>query len=111
VWYPPHLNKVNNSMSKADIKTRKTVNIKYPDRFKIVILNDDYTPFDFVNQLLVEIFNKPIEEAKKITSQVHDQGQGVVGYYNAEIAEQKVNEATVASRTAGYPLVVKVQKA
>ena len=35
-------------MSKADIKTRKPVNIKYPDRFKIVILNDDYTPFDFV---------------------------------------------------------------
>lgn len=98
-------------MSKADIKTRKVINIKYPDRFKIVILNDDYTPFDFVIQLLVELFNKNIDEAKKITSQVHDQGQGVVGYYNGEIAEQKTNEATVASRTAGYPLVVKVQKA
>ena len=98
-------------MSKADIKTRKTLNLKYPDRFKIIILNDDYTPFEFVIQLLVELFHKPIDEAKKITSQVHDQGQGVVGYYNAEIAEQKTNEATVASRTAGYPLVVKVQKA
>ena len=98
-------------MSKADIKTRKTVNIKYPDRFKIVILNDDYTPFDFVNQLLVEIFNKPIEEAKKITSQVHDQGQGIVGYYNAEVAEQKTSEATLLSRTAGHPLVCKVVKA
>jgi ATP-dependent Clp protease adaptor protein ClpS len=52
-------------MSKADIKTRKTINIKYPDRFKIVILNDDYTPADFVSQLLIEIFNKPIAEAKK----------------------------------------------
>ncbi len=98
-------------MSKADIKTRKTLNLKYPDRFKIVILNDDYTPFEFVIQLLVELFHKSIDDAKKVASQIHEQGQGVVGYYNAEVAEQKTSEATVASRTAGYPLVVKVQKA
>jgi ATP-dependent Clp protease adaptor protein ClpS len=98
-------------MARTNVQTKQKTELKYPDRFKILILNDDYTPFEFVIQLLIEVFNKSADDAKKITSEVHELGQGVVGYYNAEIAEQKSQEATVLSRTAGYPLVVKVAKA
>ena len=98
-------------MAKTNIQSKTRVEIKYPDRYKILILNDDYTPFEFVISLLVEVFNKSGDEAKRVTAEVHELGQGVVGYYNAEVAEQKSSEATLLSRTAGHPLVVKVVKA
>jgi len=98
-------------MAKTNIQSKTRVEIKYPDRYKIIILNDDYTPFEFVISLLVEVFNKSSDEAKRVTAEVHELGQGVVGYYNAEVAEQKSSEATLLSRTAGHPLVVKVVKA
>ena len=98
-------------MARTNVQSKTKVELKYPDRFKIIILNDDYTPFEFVIQLLVEVFNKTGDEAKKITGEVHELGQGVVGYYNAEVAEQKSSEATILSRTAGHPLIVKVVKA
>ena len=98
-------------MAKTNIQSKTKVEIKYPDRYKIIILNDDYTPFEFVISLLVEVFNKSGDEAKRVTAEVHELGQGVVGYYNAEVAEQKSSEATLLSRTAGHPLVVKVVKA
>ena len=69
-------------MAKTNIQSKTRVEIKYPDRYKIIILNDDYTPFEFVISLLVEVFNKNGEEAKKVTAEVHELGQGVVGYYN-----------------------------
>ena len=75
-------------MAKTNIQSKTRVEIKYPDRYKIIILNDDYTPFEFVISLLVEVFNKSGEEAKSVSQEVHDLGQGVVGYYNAEVAEQ-----------------------
>lgn len=98
-------------MAKTNIQSKTRVEIKYPDRYKVIILNDDYTPFEFVLQLLIEVFNKTGDQAKKITKEIHELGQGVVGFYNAEIAEQKSSEATILSRTAGHPLVVKVAKA
>lgn len=98
-------------MARTNVQSKTKVELKYPDRFKIIILNDDYTPFEFVIQLLVEVFNKTVDEAKKVTAEVHELGQGVVGYYNAEVAEQKSSEATLLSRTAGHPLIVKVVKA
>lgn len=98
-------------MAKTNIQSKTRVEIKYPDRYKIIILNDDYTPFEFVISLLVEVFNKNGDEAKRVTAEVHELGQGVVGYYNAEVAEQKSSEAILLSRTAGHPLVCKVVKA
>ena len=93
------------------LKQKDIKKLKKPNKFQVILLNDDYTPFEFVIQLLIEVFNKSGDEAKQITSEVHQLGQGVVGYYNAEIAEQKASEATLLSRTAGHPLVVKVAKA
>lgn len=91
-------------------QTRTVTEIKYPDRFNVVILNDDFTPMEFVIQLLIEVFNTNIEEAKNVTVKVHEDGKGVAGSYGLEIAEQKQQEATIISRHHGHPLKVIIEK-
>lgn len=91
-------------MARAKSKTIQKVELKYPDRFNVIILNDDFTPMDFVIKLIIEVFNKNIEQAKDLTVQVHKNGKAIVGTYNQEIGEQKVNEVTLLSRHHGHPL-------
>lgn len=97
-------------MSQAQQATRTVTEIKYPDRFNVVLINDDFTPMEFVIQLLVEVFNKTIEEAKEATVKVHEDGKAVAGSYGLEIAEQKQQEATIISRHHGHPLKVIIEK-
>lgn len=98
-------------MAQTRTDVRKTTSLHYPKRYNVVILNDDATPVDFVIQLLVDIFNKTIADAKALTMQVHEHGKGIAGTYSKELAEQKHVEATLASRTAGYPLRIKLEEA
>lgn len=101
-------------MSKSNVKTKSSTKskteIKYPDRYNVVFVNDDYTPMDFVIHLLIEIFNKSINQAKDITLTIHQEGRGIAGTYNYEIGEQKVQEATVISRHNGHPLQIILEK-
>ena len=97
-------------MAKAKSRTINKVELKYPERFNVIILNDDYTPMDFVIKLIIEVFNKNIEQAKDLTVQIHDKGKAIVGSYNQEIAEQKVNEVTLISRHHGHPLKSTLEK-
>jgi ATP-dependent Clp protease adaptor protein ClpS len=96
--------------TKTKTSSSTRTDIKYPDRFNVIIINDDYTPMEFVIQLLIEVFNKNIEEAKDITIQIHELGKGVAGTYNFEIAEQKVHESTLLSRHNGHPLNIMMEK-
>jgi|TARA_B100001093_G_scaffold355878_1_gene340446 ATP-dependent Clp protease adaptor protein ClpS len=91
-------------MARAKSKTIQRTELKYPDRFNVIILNDDFTPMDFVIKLIIEVFNKNIEQAKDLTVKVHKDGKAIVGTYNQEIGEQKVNEVTLLSRHHGHPL-------
>ncbi len=91
-------------MARAKSKTIQKVELKYPDRFNVIILNDDFTPMDFVIKLLIEVFNKDINQAKDITVQIHEKGKAVAGTYNMEVAEQKVSEVTLISRHNNHPL-------
>ena len=84
--------------------------ITYPNRYNVVFINDDFTPMDFVVQLLVEVFNKTLEEAKDVTLQIHEKGKGIAGSYNYELAEQKKAEAVAISRNNGHPLTILVEK-
>jgi ATP-dependent Clp protease adaptor protein ClpS len=69
-------------MSRQTQDATKTITeIKYPDRFNVVLLNDDFTPMEFVIQLLVEVFNTSIEEAKEVMIKVHEEGKGIAGMY------------------------------
>jgi ATP-dependent Clp protease adaptor protein ClpS len=99
-----------NSHTTTATVSKTQTRLRYPDRFNVIIHNDDQTPVEFVIHLLVEIFNKSLIEAKDITMIVHDQGKGIAGTYNQEIAKQKVHEATVITRYHGYPLKVTLER-
>ena len=91
-----------------DEKIERTV--KEPDFYKVVFLNDEHTPMEFVIEMLKEIFGHSEETSKSITLTIHNEGAGIVGVYTHEIAEQKGTEVTNASRAKGYPLQVIIEK-
>ena len=69
-------------MAETQSDTITRTEITYPNRYNVVFINDDFTPMDFVVQLLVEVFNKTLEEAKDVTLQIHEKGKGIAGSYN-----------------------------
>ena len=99
-------------MASSQTETRSRVNtrLKYPDRYNVIVYNDDQTPMEFVIHLLVEIFNKNLTEAKSITMSIHENGREIAGTYNHEIAKQKLHEATMITRHHGHPLKLAIEK-
>jgi len=91
-------------------QTQEKIKIEEPGMYDVLFLNDEITTVDFVIKVLKQIFNKTQDEAIKITEYIHKNGQGVVGSYLYEIAEQKGIETTLLAREEGFPLQVKVQK-
>lgn len=81
-----------------------------PKRWKVVFLNDESTPIDFVVGLLTETFKHSQETAKAITLEIHTQGSGIAGVYSFEIAEAKAVEATQLARSSGFPLQIKMEE-
>jgi ATP-dependent Clp protease adaptor protein ClpS len=86
------------------------VTVQEPRRWKVILLNDDSTPMEFVISLLIEIFKHTTETAKDIMLQVHETGSGIAGVYSFEIAEAKAVEATNLARTNGHPLQIKLEE-
>ena len=78
-------------------------------KYKVILHNDDYTTFEFVTQVLVDIFSKSPEEAQQITLLVHFKGQGIAGIYSKELAETKVMQVHGAAQLAGFPLRASIQ--
>lgn len=95
-----------------DVEVDEKVKVKHkePNLYKVILLNDDKTPIDFVISLLVELFKHSTETAYAITLKVHEEGSGVAGVYSFEIAEQKVVEAVEVSRSHGFPLGLKLEE-
>lgn len=94
----------------ASIKERTNVKIKEPKRYKAVMYNDDFTPMDFVVDILMTIFKKNEEEAFQIMMTVHNSGKAIVGVYSYDIAKSKVEESVAIAREEGYPFKVKVEE-
>lgn len=90
-------------------KTENTVGVREPERFRVVILNDNSTPMEFVIELLKVIFHHSQEAAVQIMMQVHNNGKGTAGVYSFEVAEQKAHESTQIARTNGHSLGVTVE--
>lgn len=80
-----------------------------PEMVKVIVLNDDVTPVDFVVELLMKVFKHTQEAAKEITLKIHTEGSSVVGAYSFEVAEQKTKEAIEESRSRGFPLQVRME--
>jgi ATP-dependent Clp protease adaptor protein ClpS len=85
--------------------------IKRPPLYKVILLNDDYTPMDFVVHVLESFFGKNPEAATHIMLQVHHQGKGICGSYSHEIAETKVAQVNNYARENGHPLLCTMEKA
>lgn len=75
-----------------------------PTRYKVLLLNDDYTTMDFVVEILESIFHKSPAESFRIMMQVHTQGRGLCGVYTFEVAETKVAAVHDLARAHGFPL-------
>ena len=90
------------------VKTR--VNTKKPSMYKVLMLNDDYTPMEFVIHVLESFYNKAHEEATQIMLHVHQKGVGTCGVYTYEIAETKVNQTMDLAQQQEHPLQCTIEK-
>lgn len=91
-------------------RTKTRAKTAKPPLFKVILLNDDYTPMEFVVEVLKAVFHKPHAEATRIMLHVHMNGMGVAGVYPFEIAETKVRTVEELAREAEYPLKCVMEK-
>ncbi|MFA6041274.1 MAG: ATP-dependent Clp protease adapter ClpS [Methylophilus sp.] len=84
---------------------------KLPEMFKVLLLNDDYTPMEFVVDTIQRFFNKNREQATQIMLKVHTEGLAICGVYPQDIAETKMNQVIVYARESQHPLQCIVEPA
>ena len=98
-------------MSQAGTITKTQINqgLSEPPMFKIIYLNDNTTPMEFVIETLLDSFNYNEQTAIEITQDIHNSGSAVVAVLPYEIAEQKGIEVTVSARSRDYPLQIKLE--
>ena len=87
-----------------DLELEQEIKIKHPKKYKVFILNDDYTSMDFVVDILMSIFHKSYEQAENIMLEVHKKDRGLCGVYTHEIAETKVMQVIKKAKDNGFPL-------
>jgi len=92
------------------IVTKTRPKTKKPSLYKVLLLNDDYTPMEFVVHVLERFFTKSSEESVQIMLQVHRRGVGVCGVYTFEVAETKVAQVTELARRHQHPLQCTMEK-
>jgi ATP-dependent Clp protease adaptor protein ClpS len=90
--------------------TKEKIKLDEPGLYDVIFLNDNITTQEFVIRVLKQIFNKTQEQADTIMKKIHNDGQGIVGSYVHEVAEQKGIETTLLARQEGMPLQIKVKK-
>jgi ATP-dependent Clp protease adaptor protein ClpS len=90
--------------------TRTRAKTKKPSMYKVLLLNDDYTPMEFVIMVLQVFFSKSNDDAMRIMLHVHQKGVGVCGVYTFEVAETKVTQVMDYARKNGHPLQCTMEK-
>ena len=88
----------------AVVVERKTAKTVPPRMYQVVLLNDDYTPMEFVVMVLQEYFKRDLETATQIMLKIHHEGRGVCGVYSKDVAATKVELVQAAARRGGHPL-------
>jgi ATP-dependent Clp protease adaptor protein ClpS len=94
----------------SGVATQTRRKVARPDRFKVLLYNDDYTPMEFVVEILESIFGKGPSSATQIMLQIHKSGMGVAGVFVLEVAETKVAAVHTEAGRRGYPLRAGVEK-
>jgi ATP-dependent Clp protease adaptor protein ClpS len=95
---------------KTAVVTKTRPKTKKPSLYKVLLLNDDFTPMEFVVLVLQRFFNKGQEDATRIMLHVHQKGVGICGVYTYEVAETKVTQVMDFSRQNGHPLQCTMEK-
>jgi len=111
--------RVTNGPDKSDdggeiergVATKVRPKTKKPSMWRVLLMNDDYTPMEFVVSILIGIFNKSPEDATQIMLNVHQSGIGTCGVYTFEVAETKVAQVMDAAKRAQHPLQCTLEKA
>jgi len=103
-------NENGNDEGRSGALTLTRTRTKKPSMYKVLMLNDDYTPMEFVVDVLQHIFQKTRDEATKIMLHVHQKGVGVCGIYTYEVAETKVTQTVDYARKNQHPLQCTLEK-
>lgn len=99
---PDHISKEDDGNSV--VLERRTQKIAPPPMYQVVMLNDDFTPMEFVILVLQEFFSKDKEQATQIMLKIHLDGRGICGVYSRDVAATKVEQVLQAAQQAGHPL-------
>ena len=97
-------NKPQNDDGGSVVLERRPQKTKPPQMHQVVVLNDDYTPMEFVVMVIQEFFSKDRETATQIMLKIHLDGKGVCGVFSKDVAATKVDQVTEAARKHGHPL-------
>ncbi len=97
-------------MADTEVITESKSKTKTPPLYRVILMNDDYTPMDFVILVLKKFFQKDASEATKIMLQIHHQGSGLCGTFTYEIAETKTYQVNQFSRQNRHPLKCVMEK-
>lgn len=106
----PGRNGDDNGGSKTGTVTKTRPKTKKPSLYRVLLLNDDFTPMEFVTHVLQKYFSKSREEAERIMLHVHQKGVGICGVYTYEVAETKVTQVMDFSRKNSHPLQCTMEK-
>ena len=90
--------------SESVVLERRTQKTKPPQMYQVVLLNDDYTPMEFVVEVIQEFFNKDRDTATQIMLKIHLDGKGICGVFSKDVAASKVDQVTEAAHKNGHPL-------
>ncbi len=98
-------------MTDTATETKTVLKVTTPTLWKVILHNDNYTPFDFVIALLCEVFHKSVEDATAIAAHVHSAGKAQIGLYTKEIAISKATMATQLAEEHEHPLLTTMEQA
>lgn len=93
----------------GETKEKTRIKIREPKHYRVVMHNDDFTPMDFVVEILMDVFHKGPEEAERLMLMVHEGGRAAVGTYPYDIATSKVETSLGRARQEGYPFRMTVE--
>lgn len=100
------------SVPEGDLAIQETrPQLAPPPRYKVVIMNDDYTPMDFVVEVLESFFNMDREKATRVMLTIHTEGQATVGIYTRDVAETKAAQVVDYAQQNQHPLLCRVEQA
>lgn len=100
----PPVQQPNQDDGGAVVLERRTQKVQPPQMYQVVMLNDDYTPMEFVVVVIQEFFGKDMEAATQIMLKIHLDGRGICGVYSKDVAATKVDQVLDAAAKAGHPL-------